>query len=122
MSLSTIVQEHFGRKIFAVCRRQIDRAALGRVVDHVHDQAHESINEIFPSPRFAAQASIQKTAIDFRQRHRHTYFEFSARRATKPLLAVHSSTGPDLGEKTTSDRALASDLQIASNCPLTSQF
>ena len=59
-------QKHFGRQIFAVGRREIDRAALGRVVDHVDHQAHEAVDEILPRPRFAVQAAVEQIAVDFR--------------------------------------------------------
>jgi hypothetical protein len=59
-------KKHFSRQILAIGRRQIDRAALGRVVDDMHHEPHEPINEVFPSPGFPVQTTIQETAIDFR--------------------------------------------------------
>jgi hypothetical protein len=35
----------------------------------VHHQAHESIDEIFPSSRLASQATLEESAIDLRQCH-----------------------------------------------------
>ena len=66
MSLIDNRQKHFGRQILAIRSRKMDRPALGRVIDHVDHEAHEAINEILPRSRFAAQAAIQETAIDFR--------------------------------------------------------
>jgi hypothetical protein len=36
------------------------------MIDHMHDQAHEAIDKILPTPRFAVEAPIEQVAIDFR--------------------------------------------------------
>ena len=68
-------QKHLAGQIFAICGRKIDRTALGRVVDHVDHEAHEAIYEVLPRTRFAMEAAIEQTAINFRQRHRHHLLE-----------------------------------------------
>ena len=64
------VQKDLGTQIVAVLRRQSNASRLGRVVDHVDDQPHEPVHEIFPSPRLALQAALEQIAIDFRECHR----------------------------------------------------
>jgi hypothetical protein len=39
------------------------------MVDHVDDQAHVSVNEVFPCPRFSGEAAFEQMAVDFGKRH-----------------------------------------------------
>jgi hypothetical protein len=41
-------QEALGRQVLFVLMTQLDRASAGRVPDHVDDQTHEAIHEVFP--------------------------------------------------------------------------
>ncbi|MCH2596527.1 MAG: class I SAM-dependent methyltransferase, partial [Pirellulales bacterium] len=51
-------QHHFCSQVLPfVCRQQY-RAALGRVVDHVHDQPHIPIYKILPGSRFLGEAAF----------------------------------------------------------------
>src|SRR6478752_2720647 len=38
-------EKNFRRQVLAISSRKIDRPALGRVIDHVHHEAHEAIYE-----------------------------------------------------------------------------
>lgn len=51
-------------EILAIARRQHNRATLSRVIDDVHDQAHEPVDEVFPRPRLVGQATLKQVAID----------------------------------------------------------
>jgi hypothetical protein len=42
-------QEYFGGQVVAVSGREIRGAALGRVVDNMHHQPHETVDEFLPS-------------------------------------------------------------------------
>ena len=59
-------KKDLGRQIFAIRGAEPDRAALGRVIDDVDHEAHESVNEILPCPRFAVKAAVQEIAVDIR--------------------------------------------------------
>ena len=87
-------QKHFGCQIFAIGCRQIDRAALSRVVDDVDHETHEAVYEVLPCTRFASEAAIQQTAINFRQRHRH-HLLASANSAQFTFHTASSTTGSD---------------------------
>lgn len=62
-------QKNLGYQILTVFRTQPQRAALGRVVDHVHNQPHEAVDEIFPGSGLPGQAALQQIAVDLGQCH-----------------------------------------------------
>lgn len=57
-------EHNLGGEVFAIARRQHDRTTLSRVIDDVHDQAHEPVDEVFPRPRLVGQATLKQVAID----------------------------------------------------------
>ena len=46
-----IAKNDFGCQIFAVGARKPQRTTLGRVIDHMDDQAHVAVDEVLPRPR-----------------------------------------------------------------------
>ena len=44
-------------------------ALTGRVIDDVGHQSQESIDKIFPTARFAVEASIEQVAVDIGKGH-----------------------------------------------------
>jgi hypothetical protein len=65
-------QEDLSDQIFAVFRREAQRAALGRMVDDVNDESHEAVDEVFPRSWLASEAALQEIAVDFGQCHEWT--------------------------------------------------
>ena len=81
-------------------------AALGGVPDHVHDQAHAAINEVFPRPGLLLQAAIQQVSVNFGERH--AFSPLMRNNCPWPRKRAASRTADDL--------ALAARAQTARHC------
>lgn len=57
-------EKDVGAKVFAILRGELNASRLRRVVDDVRDETEIEVDEIFPSPRFAGQAAIEKIAVE----------------------------------------------------------
>jgi hypothetical protein len=62
-------QEHFGRQILTVLVGQANGPRLGGVIDHMHYQAQESIDEIFPGARRSRETAFDQVAVEIREGH-----------------------------------------------------
>ena len=61
--------EDFADQIVDVFLREADAAGVCRVVDHVHEQAHEAVDKVLPRTRLFGQAPLEEIAIDFGEAH-----------------------------------------------------
>ena len=43
---------HVGDQIVAIGAGKQNRTAVCRMIDHMNDQTHETVDKVFPSPRF----------------------------------------------------------------------
>src|SRR5437868_6696395 len=62
-------QKYLAAKVLAIFGIEPNRPRLGRMIDHMNHEAHEPIDEVFPSTGLSGQTSGQQIAVNFGERH-----------------------------------------------------